>query len=53
MTGSDYSHEWRRDLADTLDRIGDALGKLAAALADHERRIAAIERKLNHKGGVE
>lgn len=49
MTGSDYSHEWRRDLADTLDRIGDALGKLAAALADHERRIAAIERKLNHK----
>lgn len=67
-----------RALADALDRIGAALGKLAAALADHERRIeridgmldgmgkgiearlldaesriAAIERKLNHKGGDE
>lgn len=47
------SGEKDRALADALDRIGDALGKLAAALADHERRIAAIERKLNHKGGAE
>lgn len=45
------STEKDRAIADALDRIGIALGKLAAALADHERRIAAIERKLNHKGG--
>jgi len=25
----------------------------ADTLADHERRIAAMERKLNHKGGAE
>lgn len=43
------STEKDRALADALDRIGIALGKLAAALADHERRIAAMERKLNHK----
>lgn len=43
------STEKDRALADALDRIGIALGKLAAALADHERRIAAMERKLTHK----
>lgn len=43
------STEKDRAVADALDRIGVALGKLAAALADHERRIAAIERKLSHK----
>lgn len=43
------STEKDRAIADALDRIGIALGKLAAALAEHERRIAAIERKLNHK----
>lgn len=45
------STEKDRAVADALDRIGIALGKLAAALADHERRIAAMERKLSHKGG--
>lgn len=45
------SGEKDRALADALDRIGIALGKLAAALADHEHRIEQIERKLNHKGG--
>lgn len=43
------SGEKDRAIADALDRIGIALGKLAAALADHERRIAAMERKLTHK----
>lgn len=47
------STEKDRAIADALDRIGIALGKLAAALADHERRIEQIERKLNHKGGAE
>lgn len=45
------STEKDKAVADALDRIGIALGKLAAALADHERRVARIERKLNHKGG--
>lgn len=47
------STEKERAIADALDRISIALGKLAAALAEHEHRIAAIERKLNHKGGNE
>ena len=49
MKGRDS--EERHALANALDKIGDALAALASVIADHERRIAAIERKLNHKGG--
>lgn len=47
MSGRDS--EERHALANALDKIGNALGAIASVMADHERRIAAIERKLSHK----
>ena len=50
---SQMQHWWRyapRYADEALDAIAETLAD-ADTLADHERRIAAIERKLHHKGG--
>lgn len=52
---SQMQYWWRYapHLADeALDAIAETLAD-ADTLADHERRIAAMERKLSHKGGAE
>lgn len=43
---------WWRESRGRAEAIVAAISP-ADALADHERRIAAMERKLNHKGGIE
>lgn len=41
-----FMEGYAQELADVINAIG-------AEAANHERRIAAIERKLHHKGGTE
>lgn len=43
----------RKFIESSAQKLADAINAIGAETADHERRIAAIERKLHHKGGAE